>query len=479
MYLFLMVLFVACRTLFADSGIGRTIPLPENSDNGPIVTLTDQATVTLIYGLTTGFYDEATGQTFVTWMGESSTPYVQAFNHSAGQWSDAKQVGTNPSQDWHNSPSLTQLKDGRLLVTHPQHYETAPFKIAISPEPNSIVGELSEWNDREVKEAPAAGYPKPVRLSNGDIYIFYRETSKFVYSDKNLYADDRPIQYVWSIDNGKSWKSSKSVAGNIALGSWGDTDNFNEIYLGQVRYDEQRNRIHMAWTTSGGGPKGPNNHDSYHKDVFYAYFDPSNQEFYCLGSEGAMAMGHAINKNDMRHCVVENTGQSNSNGYRPLAVDYVQIVQWDSEGHPLVGYHLSQVNDEGIVRVATWTGTEWSKSDVVTGSAGHFAQPVGLERVAANSYVLYVLNSDLFTYFSKDGAKTWQLCEKVEAPPTSRGFGRLTLIQNYRHPVQLHAFEFANQDVTGPGFKIKSFSLDALSCLPEQHSQTSDASQNR
>jgi hypothetical protein len=461
-FFILMFLLTGCEGFPAL--VGRILPVPDVPSYGNVTIIADQATVTGIYGVTTGFYDEVADKTFVTWMGESSNPYVQVYDHAERVWSDAKQVGTNPSQDWHNSPSLTQLKDGRLMVTHPQHYETAPFKIAISPEPNSIAGEMSDWHDHEVKVAPAAAYPKSVRLANGDIYVFYRETSKYVHPDKYLNADDRPIQYVWSEDNGESWQSSKSVAGDIALGSWGESDNFNEIYLGQTRYDEERNRIHLVWTTSGGGPKGPNNHDAYHKDVYYAYFEPSTQEFYCLTSEGLANMGKAINKNDMRACVVENTGQPNNNGYQAQAVDYVQIVEWDDEGQPLVGYHLSQVNNEGIVRVAKWTGSEWSKSDVITGRAGYFAQPVELERVASQSFLLYILNNDLTTYVSRDGGTTWEMCNKVEAPANSSGFGRVSLVQNYRQPVQFHAFEFANQEVTGAGFKIKSYSLSGAGC---------------
>jgi BNR repeat-containing family member len=479
-YLFILIsVLTGCEGLPALVGIGGTLPVPNVPNDSNVTTIADQATVTGVYGVTTGFYDEPSNTTFVTWMGESSYPYVQAYDHTKGTWSDAKQVGINPSQDWHNTPSLTQLKDGRLLVTHPQHYEAAPFKIATSPEPRSMAGQLSEWNDHEVKEAPAAAYPKPVRLSNGDIYIFYRETSKFVYPDKNLYADDRPIQYVWSENNGKSWQSSKSVAGDIAIGSWGDSDNFNEIYLGQIRYDEERNRIHLVWTTSGGGPKGPNNHDSYHKDVFYAYFDPSNRKFYCLTEGQSVEMGYAINKNDMRRCVVEDTGPPDNNGYQPQAVDYVQIVQWDVNGNPLVGYHISQVDNKGFIHVAKWTGSEWSKSDVIEGAAGYFAQPIELERLTDNSFLLHVLNGDLTTYISEDGAKTWRVCATVKAPKNSSGFGRLSLIRNYRQPVQFHAFEFANQEVTGPNFKIRSYSLRVPSCASSRDTASNTSSDSR
>lgn len=457
-----MVFLISCEGFPALVGV--TLPLPDVASDGTVTTIADQATVTGIYGVTTGFYDEVSNKTFVTWMGPSSNPYVQAYDHAEGVWSDASQVGTNPSQDWHNSPALTQLADGRLLVTHPQHYETAPFKIAVSPEPNSMAGELGEWNDREVQKAPAAAYPKPVRVSSGDVYVFYRETSRFVHENKSLYFDDRPIQYVWSEDNGESWRSSKSVAGDIALGSWGDSDNFNEIYLGQVRYDKARDHINLVWTLAGGGPKGPNNHDLYHKDVYYAYFEPSTREFYCLTPEGPANMGKELNKNDMRRCLVEDTGQPNVNGYQAHAVDYIQIVKWDVDGNPLVGYHLNQQNDEGIVRVARWTGTAWAKSDVITGRAGKFAQLIELEQVATNSFRLHILNRDLKTYFSNDGGESWELCATVKAPADSSGFGRLSLIKDYRQPVQFHAFEFANQLVTGANFKINSYIFGGVTC---------------
>jgi BNR repeat-containing family member len=462
-YLLTFFILTGCKGLPVTFVVGNTIPLLDETTGEGSVTLTDQATVTGIYGAITGFYDEKTEKTFVTWMGESSNPYVQMFDYKTNTWSDAKQVGKNPSQDWHNSPSLTQLKDGRLLVVHSQHYENAPFKIAISPEPSSIAGDMVAWDDHEVREAPAAAYPKPVRLANGDIYIFYRETSRVVYPDKNLYADDRPIQYVWSEDNGKTWRSSKSVAGNIAMGSWGDSDNFNEIYLGQVRYDEERNLIHLTWTLAGGGPKGPNNHGAYLKNIYYGAFNPSNKTFYCLSEGQLTPVGVDLNKNDMRGCLVEDTGPPNNNGYESQAVGFVQVLQWDSEGKPLVGYQLNQLGEQAILRTAKWTGSEWLKSDVLRGNAGHYATPAAFERIAGDSYILYVLKGDLFMYSSRDGAKTWQQCAKVDAL-TSRGFGRLTLIQNYRRPAQLHVFEFANQIVTGPNYKIRTYILDAPPC---------------
>jgi hypothetical protein len=443
---FCITLLAGCITV--ASSVGKVIPAPTTSPVGNVMTIAEQSIPSGLYGVNAGFYDEETNKTFVTWMGERSHPYIQFYDHATSTWSEARQVGTNPSADWHNYPVLLQAADSRLLIFHPQHYENAPLKLARSPQPSDITGTLADWGDREIAEAPAAAYPKAVKLANGDIYVFYRETSFVVYPNKGLYPDDRPLQYIWSEDNGETWQSSKSVAGDIAVGSWGLKDNFNEIYLGQVRLEassgSRPERLHLVWTRSGGGPKGPNNHAAYLKDVYYAYFQPSNKHFYSVTGED---LGTNIDVPEMvAKARVEDTGIPGSSGYENRAVSFLQLVHYDDQGRPILAYALSNQDGTNLLRTQRWTNSAWQSTDIRSGFDERVwtgGTPLAIERKGASSFTLYLTTSDIYTYTTHDAGATWQACEVLYHPQGSGGFGRLAMIENYKQPVQLLLFEYA------------------------------------
>ena len=104
--------------------------------------------------------------------------------------------------------------------------------------------------------------------------------------DRTYPTDFRPIKYVRSTDNGKTWVSSATLTGekwNIA--PIDRPDNMNEIYIGQMRLEpanrHHRERIAISYTLAGGGPEG-HLHDRYHKNMYYCTFNPRNQHFYSV-----------------------------------------------------------------------------------------------------------------------------------------------------------------------------------------------------
>lgn len=383
-----------------------------------------------------GFYDASVEKTFVAWLGDDSNPFVQAYDHQSATWTASKRVGNIKASssfegaDSHNYPLLIQADDGRLLVFYAEHSDE--LRLAASPQASSIEG---AWSDTVISEAPAASYPMPVKVANGDIYVFYRESSYVV--ERNLESDDRPLQYVMSRDNGVTWKSSEELTGaRIAIGSWDRADNLDEIYVGQVRYQPRQGltseRIHIVWTIAGGGRESPR-HNRYHKDVYYSYFQPSNKHFYCANGRD---LGVSISKTDMAHCLVEDTGTPNSR--RPHAVGYVQLIHYTKGASPLIVYPL-ETSEGDVNRVARWERSSWVLDDMpIEGS------PMDMERQDANTFTVYLGKGEVRAVSSRDGGQSWQL-ESRFSLPENKGLGNLYVIDNFRDPAKLLVTETTRQ----------------------------------
>jgi hypothetical protein len=109
----------------------------------------------------------------------------------------------------------------------------------------------------------------PFKADNGAIFVFIRETARDF--DKQYPVDFRPMKYVRSTDNGRTWQSSGELTGDTwNIAPQGRPDNMNEIYIGQLRHEPARfgrpERVAIVYTLAGGGPEGKL-HDRYHKNT--------------------------------------------------------------------------------------------------------------------------------------------------------------------------------------------------------------------
>lgn len=382
-----------------------------------------------------GLYDEEVNKTFVAWLGASSNSYVQAFDHASATWTAPKLVGqVTRSQyfegaDSHNYPLLIQADDGHLLLFYAEH--SSELRLARSNEAHS----LDAWTDRVIFEGFTASYPIPLKTNRGDIYVFFRESSFFIDSELNL--DDRPMQYILSTDNGKTWKSSQAITNErIALGSWDRTDNLDEIYMSQARYQPRmglsHERIHLTWTLAGGGPEGPR-HDRYHKDVYYAYFRPSNKNFYCAGGKNK---GKSIDAKEMRDCLVEDTGPLDKE--TPQAVSYIQLVHFTNRANPIVIYELND-KEGSTKRSATWSGKSWVYSDIPT--EGFI---LDMEKTGSDEFTFYAGRGEVLAYTTENAGKTWTLDHSFSLPENQR-VSKLTVIDDYQEPAHFLITEATNQ----------------------------------
>ena len=377
---------------------------------------------------TGGLYIPEIQQTVISWMGEEGHPYVAAYDHTRGTWSEPTRIGTNPDPDYHNYPVLAETADGHLLAAYGAH--DTPLRVARSEKPGTIEG---DWTSTTVTAAPASSYPFPFRAADGRIFIFYRETLDRI--DSQYLDDDRPLRYVVSADNGITWRNGNELTDDFfALGSVDRVDNMDEIYVGQVRYlpatGTRRERVLISWTLAGGGPDD-NKHDRYHRNMYVAYFRPYDLHFESVAGKD---LGTQLANDEMEaDAKVLDTGEPrfamDSDDFDTHDVDYVSVVDERADGKPVVMFTMFD-GENLITHYDVWTGTAWQDK------TGDFGQPTDME----------LRGSVLQAYVSDPGQyESWVMTgdDDTFRPGVVHRFneskaknGIETLIENYRQPLQ-------------------------------------------
>jgi hypothetical protein len=172
-----------------------------------------------------------------------------------------------------------------------------------------------------------------VKTANGNLFVFFRETTN--ERDPSVPVDTRPLLYVRSTDHGVTWRSSAQLTGQaFALGSTDRSDHLNEVYVGQLRREAatggRPERVHLVWTVAGGGPDR-HLHDYFHKNIYYATFEPAALRF--RNAQGA-DLGRQLNRTDMDRCRVALTPLTRPGGEQ--SPDYIQLAGWLGDGRPFV-----------------------------------------------------------------------------------------------------------------------------------------------
>ena len=118
-----------------------------------------------------GVCDPVAGRTFLSWAGRNEDTYVQSYDHATGAFS-APLLVLSGRGDTHNYPTMVQAADGHLLIFVGMH--NVELVMARSARPHAIDG---AWTVRTIPEGRAASYPMPFRATNGDLFVFFRETT--------------------------------------------------------------------------------------------------------------------------------------------------------------------------------------------------------------------------------------------------------------------------------------------------------------
>lgn len=375
-----------------------------------------------------GVFDKKVNRTFISWAGQYEDSYVQSYDHRKSTWSAPNRIADGAS-DAHNYPTMVQAGDGHLLVFRGMH--NIELRMSRSPRPHSADG---VWEETLISKN-AATYPMPFVTRDGTIYVFYRETTRDL--DGTTPTDTRPMLYVVSKDNGRTWKTSTELTGDrFAIGSTARADNMNEIYIGQLR-QEGNGRVRIVYTLAGGGPEG-NKHDRYHRNIYYTWFDPQNRHFY---SAGGLDLGTQIDDADQeKHLKVAETPLTLPNNVK--SPDYIQQVG-TTLGRPFLLWFMG---DEagGPLRnhLSTWNGRKWETKEVARGLRTREVEPVDL--LTWRVYATEDGKPNVNTYLVRLG-RSWSPETVI---PTAKPVQRVEVVENFRDPARaIFSGASSNRDV--------------------------------
>jgi hypothetical protein len=366
-----------------------------------------------------GVYDRQAHTTFITWAGQHEDNYIQAYDHRTARWSAPVRVGDGDS-DSHNYPTVVQAGDGHLLVFRSLH--NTELRVARSAAPHSIDG---QWTDTVIPEGLGATYPMPFTTADGAIFVFIRETAGDF--DPAYPTDTRPMKYVRSTDNGVTWQSSEELTGDRwAIAPTTRTDNMNEVYVGQLRYE--RGRVHIVYTLAGGGPEG-HLHDRYHKNIYYTSFTPRDLHFHAADGRD---LGTSIDDAEQeQYLKVAETALQNPN---PRSPDYISLVGTVNGGTPFVVWMRPDTTGVLHVHSGLWTGRGWQAAEATTGVRVRDMEPVG-----AGTWRVYATvegaTSGISTFLLRPGA-SWQAESVI---PTPKAVQRIEVITGARDPARILA----------------------------------------
>jgi hypothetical protein len=370
-----------------------------------------------------GVYDRRADTTFVTWAGQFEDNYIQSYNHRTRKWSAPVRVADGGS-DSHNYPTIVQANDGHLLVFRGMH--NTELRVARSPKPHSIEG---TWTDTIIPEGVGATYPMPFKTARGDIYVMIRETAGDF--DKQYPTDFRPMKYVRSTDNGRTWKSSEQLTGdkwNIAPQD--RPDNMNEVYIGQLRVEpatrNRPERVAIVYTLAGGGPEG-HLHDRYHKNLYYTYLNPRNLHFYA--ADGTDLGTKIDNAEQEKYLKVAETALQQPN---PRSPDYISLVGNVFGGRPMVVW--MQLDAAGAVHdyAGVYTPYGWKYNEIGTG-----VRVRDMEQVNDLTWRVYATVEG-----TTSGVAVYQLyagafLNQESTIPTAKQVQRIEVIGGYRDPARI------------------------------------------
>ncbi|WP_086820822.1 BNR-4 repeat-containing protein [Allokutzneria sp. NRRL B-24872] len=401
-------------------------------------------------------HDPVAGATYITWSGQHADNYVQGYDHRRGTWSPPQKIAAGES-DPHNYPTMVLADDGHVLVFQGMHNKALVMTRANRP--HSIA---DGWTQTEIPQGKAASYPMPFKTANGDVYVFFRETTQEL--DPSVPTDTRPMRYVLSTDNGRTWRNSEQLTGKpFAIGSTARADNMNEIYIGQMRYERSgsRERVHIVYTLAGGGPEG-HKHDRYHRNVYYAWFDPATRSFH---SASGRDLGAQIDDADQElHLKVAETPLVLPGGMK--SPDYIQLVGANGN-RPFLLWFTGDDNKVLHDFASVWTGNRWETKEIATGLRVREA-----ERVDGSTWRVYATREgqpNIETFLLSDG-RSWRA---ETAIPTAKPVQRVEVVTGFRDPARIIAtgassdrdVKVADGDITVAGIRPCRVELPVLGCV--------------
>jgi len=308
-------------------------------------------------------YCQELNRTYIVYFGKNYEINITYFDHDTGMWASPVTIDTIP-QDVHLAPAMIINNSGYIYVWYGSHNSVS--ELAISNNPHDISSwTLTTWG-------PQMTYPLIVKLTNGTIFVFYRDYDGF---------NDRSYCYKISYDGGNTWTDETEFIQTVDGG-------LGEVYLGDVFYDPYMNRLHFVWVDA----KHIESSD-IRRDVFYAYMNLSNRHIYDIeGNDVGITVNYTEMSSTSYKFLVYDSREPTGAGDRPVTSPRVGVY----DNIPYITF----TNDNGTekkIMFTFWNGTDWQT-------------PVKIREVNSQvsaSYLYVNSSSDIDCYISVDGLEKW------------------------------------------------------------------------
>ena len=269
------------------------------------------------------------GRTYLVYQGEDLDPFIISYNHTASAWSDPVRIGDNSlGSDPHGGPAILIDRAGYFHVFYGAH--STPLRHVRSGNP----GDISSWTEMP-PVADSATYPQPIMMSDGTIYLFFRED-----------GHEGDWAFLTSVDNGLTWVPS---GGGIPI---------LESSLESAWYAHfekgKGDKIHMAFVWQNETEIRETGNYFARYNVYYAYRDENG---YWRNISGEV-LDTPITKNTAdEECLVYQSGSEHTNQV---------VVKEDEQGNPFILFVAGAGSgpDSYKWKFARWNGNGWEVNDI-------------------------------------------------------------------------------------------------------------------
>ena len=333
--LIILSVLLACRSFLNAANVEH---FSDNGYGNPVSTLQHPAA------------EHYQGVTYVAYSGPHEDPYVAAYDHTTGKWIGPFHAGVNPmgkspdqvdpgELDNHGRPALIVDRQGYIHLIFGGHGGEAKFGPnnfgtpgkgrqihVVSKKPRDI----SAWETLE-NVSPFGTYSQWVKMSNGDLYLFYRHGS---------HRSDWVYQK--SVDDGRTFGPQisiikhKAAAGSLTVHdswyAWFDQGKGDTITASYVYH-----------------PCANPGHNAHRNNTYYMLMDCRDDSW--TNVQGAALKMPVTKESADKLTLIQATGTEKSNH---------GSCHVDAEGHPHIFFRFP-----GQIRYYRWDGKAWQKPTTI------------------------------------------------------------------------------------------------------------------
>ncbi|MCP4726688.1 MAG: T9SS type A sorting domain-containing protein [bacterium] len=328
------------------------------------------------------------GKTYIVYQGTNFNSYITYYDHNSKEWSDIYYLGDSPIvKDGHASPSFL-FDDQEFLHVFFGGHHLSPHTHLKSAKP----GIISEWFNMP-PFSDKSSYPTPMQLSDGTIYLFFREGG---HCDNWVYKS--------SSDYGFSWNEPVSVL----KGDYPDQGWYPTFLKGS-----NDNTIHctFVWLIEQGPKRGGR------YNVYYIFRDTDGIWKNISGEH----MNLPLSKAD-----ADNSAKIYESGEKMTQVPWLCL---DDNNNPYMMFTTGDFfgNTYFEYKFMKWTGSSWAVSDIGQ-TTDYFFDFYSLDLISPDildAYITTGLTPEVGTFFdrggniekwsSQDGGSNWQKTETIIA----------------------------------------------------------------